>query len=171
MKLVGTLSKALGRGWGGHTILSATQRAVSVCEDREEERKMTPFTPLPGRKLHAARKRGLFTPPQSAAPTRSYPELGKVTMTTQNMQGFQTPRRRVQAKHCWAHPRWGWARSQLLFSLQMFLVVWPRERGREWRGLHNFPSSRTSNPVSACAGRGGLPWKWRRKNWIECGQK
>lgn len=80
-------------------------------------------------------------------------------MTTQNMQGFQTPRRRVQAKHCWAHPRWGWARSQLLFSVQMFRVVWPRERGREWRGLHNFPSSRTSKPSERL--------RWKRGTSLE----
>lgn len=134
----------------------------------QEERKMTPFTPLPGRKLHAK------TRPFHSARECSTHALVSHDDNAKHAGLPDAPTQSPSQALCWAHPRWGWARSQtLVLGSRCFLLSGPRERerGRERRGLHNFPSSRTSNPASACAGRGGLPWKWRRKNWIECAQK
>lgn len=144
-----------------YTILNTMEKAVSACKDQDEERKITPFTPLRDRKLHTVHNTAFYSTTEC---THAFiPEISRVTMRMQHFaqgsvgrqQGFQTPQRTVQAKHCWAHPSWGWVRSELCSRSRCFLLS---GRGkREGRGLHNFPSSLSSNPPSAYARGGECP--------------
>lgn len=95
MKLVGTLSKALG---GGRTILSASQRAGRSGGREEND---TFYHHSHSQAENYRPKRGLFIPPESAAPTRSFPRTRQSHDDDAKRAGLpDAPTRRVQAKHC-----------------------------------------------------------------------
>lgn len=120
-----------------YTILNTMEKAVSACEDQDEERKITPFTPLRDRKLHAMHNAAFLLHNRTHPRVRPWNQQShdeNATLCTglgRTTAGLPDSPTHSPSQALLGSSKLGMGAFWTLFSVQMFLVVWPREKGRE----------------------------------------